>query len=73
MSVRAKFTCTSKKEVQDSGFVIELLPVTCGSVENESFYKYTPYGKLELGTINKQAADQFTVGASYYIDITKAE
>ena len=30
-------------------------------------------GKIELGTINKAAADAFELGKEYYIDFTRAE
>ena len=69
--VRAKFMCVSKKEIPD-GFVIELQPVTSGSPENEQYFKYTPYGKIEVGTINKAAAADFVVGKPYYVDFTQA-
>jgi hypothetical protein len=67
MPVRAKFTCASKKEIVD-GYVVSLNPVRSGSKENEEFYKYTPYGQIEIGTVNKVAAEQFRVGKDYYID-----
>jgi hypothetical protein len=69
--VQAKFTCTSKKETVD-GYTIEMQPVTGGSPENDSFFKYTPFGKLEMGTVNKAAADEFIVGSQYYLNFVKA-
>jgi len=69
--IRAMFTCTIKKEMID-GFVIEMLPVFSGSPENEQFYKYISSGKIEFGTVNKCAANNFVVGKSYYIDFTLA-
>lgn len=69
--VRAKFECTHK--VQDvNGWMITFKPVTSGSAENEKFYKYTPSGGLDIGTINDDAADQFEVGKEYYLDISPA-
>jgi hypothetical protein len=47
-------------------------PVTSGSPENDAFYKYTPAGKLELSTINAEAAAGFEVGKAYYLDFTPA-
>jgi len=70
--VRCKFKCTSKTE-KEAGFAITLEPVTHGSPENESFFKWTPWGKMEVGTINAEAAAQFDVGKEYYIDISPAE
>lgn len=70
--VRCKFKCIKKTECE-YGFELEFTPVTTGSKENESFFKYTPYGNLKFGTINEEAAKQFEVGKEYYIDITVAE
>ncbi len=72
MPVRCKFNCVSKKEVE-TGFIIEMQPVTCGSKENEEFFKYTPYGRMEFGTVNHEAAKQIEVGKEYFIDITAAQ
>jgi hypothetical protein len=78
MTVRAKFFVSEKREVghpnqpQNSEYIV-LSPVTSGSAENESFYRYTPIGKIELGVMNPEAAAQFEVGKYYYIDFTKAE
>lgn len=69
--VRCKFKCVSKTEIPE-GYRIEMQPVTHGSAENEKFFKYTPYGKLEVGTINVEASNQIKVGSDYYIDITPA-
>ncbi len=72
MSVRAKFKCESKT-LTVNGAQVTLVPVTTGSKENEEFFKYTPYGKLEVGTINPEAAKQIEPGKEYYIDISPAE
>ena len=70
--VRAKFNVVSKKQTVD-GVVIEMIPVMATNPENTSFFKWTPFGKLEMGTINPEAAAEFEVGKPYYIDFTKAE
>ncbi len=77
MSVRAKFYVSSLKQTKmgmgsEVGTVIELYPVMNGSDENKEFYKYTPSGKLELGTVNEEAAKQFEIGKEYYVDFTPA-
>ena len=72
MTVRCKFRCESKTE-NENGFRISMRPVTCGSPENADFFKRTPFGQLEMGTINEKAAKQFVPGKEYYIDITEAE
>jgi len=72
MTVRCKFICKSVTHTIDGG-VINLEPVVHGSVENDLFFKWTPYGKLEIGTVNKEALGQFVPGNTYYIDITNSE
>lgn len=71
-AVRAKFKCTYKAAADTEGNTsdIRLEVVTSGSAENEEFFKYTPSGKLEFGTINKAAADMFEEGKEYYLDFT---
>ncbi|MCB1020331.1 MAG: hypothetical protein KDC27_10400 [Acidobacteria bacterium] len=71
MKVRAKFKLHTKAEAED-GFSLTFFPVTSGSKENEEFFRYTPSGTLNLSTVNKDAAAQFTPGAEYYLDITPA-
>lgn len=74
MAVRAKFKCMNKYENPHSeGQIIILEPVISGSPENESFYKYTPWGEIKLGTINEKAAEQFEVGKEYYVDFIAVE
>ena len=68
--VRCKFRCDSKLQTTD-GFSIKLIPVTHGSPENDEFFKYTPHGVLEFGTINESAAEQIQVGKEYYISISE--
>ena len=73
--VRAKFFC-SKNEKYDGvdGKIhnVELKSVYEGSAENKEFWKWTPNGQLNLGTINPSAAEYFEVGKEYYLDLTKA-
>ncbi|TAN12917.1 MAG: hypothetical protein EPN34_03065 [Burkholderiaceae bacterium] len=69
MTVRAKFRCDSTKP-SDSGNVIVLTPVTGGSSENDSFFRYTPGGLIQLSVVNDAAAAQFVLGAEYYVDFT---
>ena len=71
--VRAKYTCIGKNQEFEDTFDICFSPVTGGSQENDSFWKWTPYGEIQLGTINKAASDQFKVGKEYYVDFTLAE
>ena len=71
MTVRAKFTVVGKKETP-TGYVIEMQPVTGGGPENESFFKWTPFGKLEMGLVEQATADNFLVGKDYYLDFNPA-
>ena len=66
--VRAKFTVMNVTEKE-----VTLLPVTYGSEENKKFFELTPYGSIQMGTINPDAIKQFEVGKEFYVDFTPAE
>lgn len=70
--VRAKFKCESKTTTE-SGISVKLTPVVGGSEENESFFKWTPFGSLEMGLLNPDTAATFEPGKSYYVDLTPAD
>lgn len=70
--VRAKFKVESVTK-SESGSSIKLRPVTGGSPENEKFFKYTPFGEINIGTVNPEAAAQFEPGNEFFVDFTKAE
>lgn len=71
MKVRAKFVVDSVTQQNGGGVKVELKPVTSGSEENKSFWKYTPSGKLEMWmTAGIPAADAFEPGQEFYIDFT---
>lgn len=73
MSVRAKFYVQSKKKFDgDNGTRVVLSPVIDGSEENREFYRLTPGGSITLDTINDSAAEQFSEGAEFYVDFTRA-
>lgn len=72
MIIRAKMKVESLELHGDGGGMVRMTPVTSGSPENESFFKWTPSGKLELGTVNKAVMDQLELGAEMYIDISPA-
>ena len=72
MIIRAKMKVESLELHGDGGGSVRMTPVTSGSPENESFFKWTPSGKLELGTVNKAVMDQLELGAEMYIDISPA-
>lgn len=72
MATRAKFQVSERLETP-SGYRVTLQPVTATSEENASFFKYTPTGKLEMGLVQQETAEQFTPGKQFYIDFTEAE
>jgi len=75
MTVRCKFTCTSKREYQHwdrskgSIYEYEFNAVTSGSGENAAFFAATPSGSLKVGTV---ADGSFIVGQDYYLDLSPA-
>lgn len=72
-TVRAKFKVASVTESEGGLKTATLHPVTSGSPENAEFFKWTPSGQIQLGTINPAAAEQFTPGRQFYVDFTQAE
>ena len=50
-----------------------LHPVTSGSEENDKFFKWTPGGAISLQIVNPEAAKEFQVGKSFYVDFTPAD
>jgi hypothetical protein len=71
MSVRAKFKVHSITATE-AGSQIKLQPVVGGSPENEKFFKYTPSGSIDIGTVNPEASSQFKSGQEFYVDFTPA-
>jgi hypothetical protein len=69
--VRAKFKVEQVIPV-DNGATVVLRPVTQGSEENEKFFKFTPWGSIELGTVNNDAIAEFEIGKEVYVDFTPA-
>jgi hypothetical protein len=75
--VRAKYKVASKTYTkngpnEEALCSIKLFPVTTGSKENADFFKWTPSGSMDLGTVNQAAADALELGAEYFIDFIKA-
>ena len=68
-TTRAKFRCESVTTTE-SGKSVKLQPVAGGSEENESFFKWTPYGSIEIGTINENV--NFVPGKEYFVDFTES-
>jgi hypothetical protein len=74
--VRAKMVCGSVDRTgtgENEQYSIRLSPVTSGSKENESFYKYTPGGTIIMEVVSPETAGYFQVGKEYYVDFTEAK
>lgn len=71
MAVRAKFKVDRVSQTVN-GTEVDLSPVTCGSPENEQFFKFTPYGSLKMGVVGAEVADQFKPGSVFFVDFTPA-
>lgn len=71
---RCKFRLQSKRVQDGPNPTAELTfwAVTSGSKENEEFFRYTPSGQLTLCVVRPEVAEQLTVGAEYYLDISPA-
>lgn len=72
MSVRMKMV-VEEIEFHSEGGRVKMTPVISGSPENEMFFKWTPSGVLKIGTINRSALEQFSLGAEMYVDISPAD
>lgn len=75
-SVRAKMVCGSVEKTgsnENEQYSIRLTPVTSGSKENETFYKYTPGGTVIMEVVSPEVAERFKVGEEYYLDFTEVK
>lgn len=70
--MRAKFKLTEKIQTEN-GYSLKFSPVISGSPENETFFKWTPWGEIKIGTVNSNIVDSMNVGTEYYIDFTEAQ
>jgi len=67
--VRCKMKCSDVGKNEDGTHSVRMYPVTGGSEENESFFKWTPGGELKLCVLKEQ---NFEPGKEYYVDIEEA-
>ena len=72
MKVIAKFKCDEVAQTVYGGKV-RMSPVTGDNPENKEFFKWTPSGSLEMGTVNLEALKEFIPGSEYFITFEKAE
>jgi hypothetical protein len=73
--VRAKFRVSSYETFLDRGEELRSIKfnvVVDGSPENKEFFKWTPSGQIQLGTLNRKAWEQFPLGSEMYVDFTPA-
>ena len=40
---------------------------------NTSFFRYTPFGSVKIGTVNAAAAKEFEIGREYHLDFEVVE
>lgn len=78
MKVRAKFYVQSVQNVHQPNpdatcAIVKLAAVYGDGKGNETWSKYTPQGSVELTITNPAAVEAFELGASYYLDFTKAD
>ena len=79
--VRAKFYVSEVKQSRNHYgsqegellTTIKLMPVTGTSEENKAFFRGTPAGSIDLGTVNPAVVERFHIGDEFYVDFTPAK
>ena len=79
--VRAKFYVSEVKQSRNHYgsqegellTTIKLVPVTGTSNENKAFFRWTPSGTIDLGTVNPAVVANFHIGDEFYVDFTPAK
>lgn len=64
MTMRCKFKCSKKIEIE-YGFELEFEATT----EDNSYFRFTPYGTLKVGLVSRDTADAFKVGEYYFLNL----
>ena len=80
MTVRAKFYVSEVKQSKNNYggtdgellTTIKLMPVTGNNEENKQFFRWTPSGSIDLGTVSPDVVKQFRIGDEFYIDFIRA-
>lgn len=70
--MRCKFRLDSIEKKEDGTAALTMTAVTNGSINDNLYFTMTPYGRLEIGTVNKKVVDKMKIGTEYYIDISEA-
>lgn len=71
-TTRAKFKVANISHDASGSARIILHPVYTGSKENETFWKYTPAGFIDITITNPDAITVFEIDKEYYVDFTPA-
>ena len=73
--LRAKFYVNSFTDFGHGMKRVNLNAVYCNkaNTENNQFSQATPSGTMEMMVSSEAAKNFFTIGKSYYLDITEAE
>jgi len=77
--ITAKFRCTrvteswSEPDYQAKEIVLEAITTSDPNDPNKAWSDATPSGKMEMIITNREAFDQFSVGAEYYITLTRQD
>lgn len=75
MSVRAKFRVTNIRndgQGKPNGFTMSPVYDSNPDSENGKFFAATPGGTVDMWVTRPEVAEQFPLGAEFYIDFTPA-
>jgi len=76
MSVRAKFRVSNVRQDSEgkaNGFTLSPVYDPNPESENGRFFSATPGGTVDMWVTRPEVAEQFKLGAEFYIDFTQAE
>ena len=71
-TVVAKLACVKLERVHgQKGATVRLSPVTGNTLQNKTFWQYTPSGTFEFNSINEDAFAYFQLGEEYLVRMTR--
>ncbi len=68
--MRCKFKLLEKKETENG---TALLFNVTNDKDNEDYFKFTPWGNINIGLVNKETTTNFIPGKNYYVDFIDAD
>lgn len=68
--MRAKVSVVSV-EITELGEILNMIPVTNGTAEDNTYSKLTPSGSIRLAITNESLFGKFKPGDKYYVDFIK--